>query len=451
MHSQSMLNRSRPLLAVSIFHRLRSVNLLWILCFCAFLLPITIGQFSVNYSFLLFPLLAVGIGGNLRKPDNAYLLFIAFYSLIFAIAAFVQVGLVNEFPRRAASFVLFMSIFVFTFVRIQAGTVEAFKTALIISAVCSCLAVLFAYFYVGGSSLDSELAKTIVGSQRYGFIYILAFWLIALSTPKRIWGEMFKFFGLVLVLLGAALTFSRATIIGLASSIALGIVVFTVRFAMGYVSVSPTQLAKRLALVVLAFGVTLLLMDALFSSVLEFYHARIVVFLSTPGAIEANLVNPAAPDGAGTYTSGGTRIYIWSNIVKFVAQNPSMGSGYLGVWILNLFGHWSGSAHNQYLDVLFRVGVIGFIIYVYLLYRIVRCLHYSYPALCWGFIGVLVYGIFHETFKESHGAFVLAFLLGAMSQVASAGGSSTARTTSRDLAAKCASLLRQTSRGWRHS
>jgi hypothetical protein len=208
-------------------------------------------------------------------------------------------------------------------------------------------------------------------------------------------------------------------------------------------------------------------MDALFSSVLEFYHARIVVFLSTPGAIEANLVNPAAPDGAGTYTSGGTqilipdgagtytsggtRIYIWSNIVKFVAQNPSMGSGYLGVWILNLFGHWSGSAHNQYLDVLFRVGVIGFIIYVYLLYRIVRCLHYSYPALCWGFIGVLVYGIFHETFKESHGAFVLAFLLGAMSQVASAGGSSTARTTSRDLAAKCASLLRQTSRGWRHS
>ena len=29
-----------------------------------------------------------------------------------------------------------------------------------------------------------------------------------------------------------------------------------------------------------------------------------------------------------------------------------------------------------------------------------------------GFIGVLVFGLFHETFKVSHGAFVLAFLIG---------------------------------------
>ena len=33
-----------------------------------------------------------------------------------------------------------------------------------------------------------------------------------------------------------------------------------------------------------------------------------------------------------------------------------------------------------------------------------------------GGFGVLIYGLFHETFKLSQGAFVLAFLLGMMNQ-----------------------------------
>jgi hypothetical protein len=37
-------------------------------------------------------------------------------------------------------------------------------------------------------------------------------------------------------------------------------------------------------------------------------------------------------------------------------------------------------------------------------------------GLFWGYIGVIIYGFFHETFKESHGGFILAFLIGMLNK-----------------------------------
>ena len=71
-----------------------------------------------------------------------------------------------------------------------------------------------------------------------------------------------------------------------------------------------------------------------------------------------------------------------------------------------------GSAHGQYNDVLFRTGFIGLGIYLYVLQKLGSYLYKIDLGLFLGFIGVLVFGLFHETFKVSHGAFVLAFLIG---------------------------------------
>jgi len=101
-------------------------------------------------------------------------------------------------------------------------------------------------------------------------------------------------------------------------------------------------------------------------------------------------------------------------IVEFVLHNPLTGSGYLGSWIL--FDDLSGSAHNQYLDVLFRTGIVGFFAYLWLLYRLLRFLKHNEPSLFFGVVGVLIYGLFHETFKLSQGAFILSFMLGMMVQ-----------------------------------
>jgi len=53
---------------------------------------------------------------------------------------------------------------------------------------------------------------------------------------------------------------------------------------------------------------------------------------------------------------------------------------------------------------------------LYLLYRFLKFLKFSEPSLFWGLIGVLIYGLFHETFKLSQGGFILSFMLGMMTQ-----------------------------------
>lgn len=48
-------------------------------------------------------------------------------------------------------------------------------------------------------------------------------------------------------------------------------------------------------------------------------------------------------------SSEGWRVYMFHIISDFVFNNPITGSGFIGSWIL--FYDYSGSAHNQYLDV----------------------------------------------------------------------------------------------------
>jgi O-antigen ligase len=164
----------------------------------------------------------------------------------------------------------------------------------------------------------------------------------------------------------------------------------------------------RVAATAAAAAGALWLLSIFFPLIFEFFDARLFTFLANRDAVEGNLADEE--------TSEGTRIFIWISILEFVAFNPLTGSGYLGVWVLRLFDESSGSAHNQFLDVLFRVGIVGFAIYLALLYRTAALLARHHAALLWGFVGVLAYGMFHETFKESQGGFVLAFLLGMMSQ-----------------------------------
>ena len=110
-------------------------------------------------------------------------------------------------------------------------------------------------------------------------------------------------------------------------------------------------------------------------------------------------------------TSQGYRIHMLFDIFNYVLNHPFNGSGFLGVWIM--FEDLTGSAHNQYADVLFRTGFIGLLTYIYLLYNVMVFLYKKDAGLFWGMIGVLIYGLFVETFKETQGAFILSFLIGA--------------------------------------
>jgi O-antigen ligase len=122
----------------------------------------------------------------------------------------------------------------------------------------------------------------------------------------------------------------------------------------------------------------------------------------------------SAYDFNSTETSEGYRVAMFYKVIEFISHNSFLGSGYLGVWIL--FDNLSGSAHNQYLDILFWTGILGFSAYVFLIQYLLQFLYLREPGLFWGVIGILIYGLVHETFKLSHGAFILVFLFGMMVQ-----------------------------------
>ena len=135
---------------------------------------------------------------------------------------------------------------------------------------------------------------------------------------------------------------------------------------------------------------------------LEYFSDRLFAFRLSDGTSNFDLSNPVSSEGY--------RIFLIKSILEYVAASPLFGSGYLGIWVILDDG--IGSAHGQYNDVLFRTGFIGLGIYLYVLQKLGSYLYKIDLGLFLGFIGVLVFGLFHETFKVSHGAFVLAFLIG---------------------------------------
>jgi O-antigen ligase len=142
-----------------------------------------------------------------------------------------------------------------------------------------------------------------------------------------------------------------------------------------------------------------------FAGVIKFYVSTLFSLKAADGENFWELSNPESSEGY--------RIYMLGKILEFVANNPFTGSGFLGVWIM--FEDGSGSSHNQFTDVLFRTGVFGFIAYCTLLYQLLAFLVRKAPDFFWGMLGVIIYGFMHETFKESQGSFLLAFLIGMFS------------------------------------
>ena len=113
-------------------------------------------------------------------------------------------------------------------------------------------------------------------------------------------------------------------------------------------------------------------------------------------------------------SSLGYRVYMHKLVFSETVRNPLTGSSFLGVW--SLFENKEGSAHSQYLDILFRIGALAFIAYLFFMYKITLFLYQKELGLFFGFIGVLTIGLFHETIKLSQGGFIYAFLFAIWTQ-----------------------------------
>lgn len=286
-----------------------------------------------------------------------------------------------------------MSLFSYCFIGIDSEMMASFKSAVIMIALYFSITTIFRYVSLGGAELGFS-AKGAVGSQRFGFVYIMAIWLLYHSRISLTVRNIF----LAVVSIGLLLTFSRSGIVTLIGSGGL----FAGYNILKWIKRPKTKTAVHGILFILGLAVAVVFIHKKFPVVFDFFNQRLFSHLTKEGASTINFEDET--------DSEGYRLFMIRTVLDFVFSNPLTGSGYMGVWIL--FPDHQGSTHNQYLDVLFRTGIFGFAAYIFLIYTMLKRIYSREPGLFWGTIGVLIYGLFHETFKLSQGAFILTFLLG---------------------------------------
>lgn len=379
-------------------------GLLTIGFFSAALIPFSIyigGQgISANYLFFISPILVLLAGKNLVKPQRLYLEFIAIYIAILCLATLYQYSLLNEIGRRLVSFIIFMGIFVFMFVKITPKMVVSFKISVILVSLYFSIYSIVSYILAGSDILGFS-AKDVVGTQRIGFIYIVAFWLLLLFKPSKMLLRSIKMGAVACIFFGMLLTFSRSTIVALVGSFTIYNFIHSYERLRGQQFIlSRSQMGIGSVLIALLF-----LIWIFFPVPLEFFAERLFSNTTAAGDPVYDFVNPNASEGY--------RVWVLKKVLDFLIHNPLTGSGYLGVWIAVDEGG-QGATHNQYSDVLFRTGIFGFLMYLYILFKLGKYLYWRHIDLFYGYVGVLIYGMFHETFKESQGAFMLSFMVGMM-------------------------------------
>ena len=373
--------------------------------FVVFSIPFSLGYgggSSANYSYIFFPILVILLNGKVKIPNRNIIMIILIFFIIFFIASLYQYDFYKYMYRRELSFIIFMSIFSYLFINITEEMVKAFKVAIVVFSCAFSLLKIGDYYLLnpeyGGDHPDFS-AKTVIGSQRHGFMYVFAFWILFFYESKLKSMKILKLACILIIILGLLNTFSRTAILTLLIS---AVIFFytTLSFKIRYLDLNSFLRFLKYCFI---FIVCCFFIIKYLPEHFNFYLDRIYYYF-LEGGFHKEIIASDSRD------SLGFRMNYLKKILNFVNHNPFTGSGFLGCWVM--YESLSCSAHNQYADVLFRTGYLGIFIYFYLLCRIFYYLKITNRDLFFGFIALLIYSIFHETFKLSHGAFLLTFLIG---------------------------------------
>lgn len=394
--------------------RLIGLTLLFAFFLTPFSLDIRNDRVSANYLFIFYPLIALMFGQKLKLPSKQIQALIGTYIFILVVCTIYQYEYLKYWDRRFISFVLFMSMFTFFFVKIDEEMGKAFKYAIILATLVYSLTSIGQYFYYGGAKAGYGTMIGLVQSQRYGFILLLGFWLVFFENTKKYTGFIIKVVTLAVIFNGLGLTFSRSSVAGLLVS--SGCVFLYFVFKNRLYDIRNIFLKNiSFLLMCLLIGITIIVISyQLIPDYFQYFSQRffkisIVPFREHVFFSDAYMAAYDTNEYFYKDTSEGYRIFMIGEIFNYLINSPLFGAGFLGVWVM--FDDLAGSTHNQLLDVMFRTGVVGILGFIYLFYRIIKYNIYMRDlATLVSLAGILAIGMFHETFKLSQGAFVFAFL-----------------------------------------
>lgn len=310
---------------------------------------------------------------------------VTIYTLVFLMGLVKM--LTNDFyyaQRVTFSYIVFVIPFMITFIKIEDNYFEKFKQAVIWGSVFYSVFQIYQLLNIGYQG-DFHKTKELIGSNRFGFIVIFAFFVLLFEKNFKFG---YKVFFLALMIVGLTLTFSRSSIV----AFGVAVIVMTV---MNFRKININYL---LGAFIFCLIVAFIFSGTIIGQIIDFFSNWLLSY------DKYNLTSQQSSEGY--------RFYVLGQILKYLTTNPLFGSNYAGLYLLyDEYRELGASAHNQYTDVLLRTGLVGFITYLFVLLKITKYYLRTNPGVFFGLVGILTYGMFHETFKMAHGSLIFAFLL----------------------------------------
>ena len=329
-------------------------------CICLFPFSITLlgSGASASYFFLFIPFFLLIKFGKIKNPGSDINLIIFIFTIFFFLNAFLQIDYWELTIRKIISFLLFFSVFCLVFFDISKNMERSFLIAIVL---VSLFFSLRSIYYLVQLDLNAVgfAAKGEVGSQRFGFIYLMAFWIVFFYKPIKMYHAWLKVASMSILLLGIFLTFSRSSIIGLIFSVFI--------YMFFFMKLSNVLKIKNFLWLILLLPIVIYLIyrfniDLILILIFDFFWERMFSLLTFSEAKSVELLNFSNPE-----SSEGYRLFLIQKIINYSSSN-FLGSGFLGIWII--LDDFIGSAHGQYNDILFRTGFFGLILYIYLLCKL---------------------------------------------------------------------------------
>jgi len=384
--------------------RLSSTTYFTILGFL-FSIPISFKGISANYLYLLLPFFLAFIQQSyitFRFSHCSQILLALFFS-IFVIS--LSILSISGLPLEPSAFggALFFATYIIPFlVRLKPPLLHGLIAGVLLFSIFYSIFSMISYLALGVFSTE---AKDLVGSQRTGFLLLFSLFYLSASLlfdyadalPRILAGRSNTLISILILLIGSLLTFSRSSVIALICTLVMFLFVYR-RQVSTDVKLNPKLIISLAILLIMPVSfVVIKPLTALF----DFYsHYLFASYLFDPDSLHSDLGNELS--------SGGTRLAIIKFSIGLIMDNPIIGNSFSGI---SRITPW-GSFHNQYFDIIVRSGIVlgGFILgaFIAILFRftfhpLTRLHHLAASS----FASTLIYGFFHETFRESQGAFLL--------------------------------------------
>jgi hypothetical protein len=275
------------------FHPGKSLLLkvFYILLFYIFITPFSLAidsqGVSANYLFVFFPIIVFLLKKQISLPPKKVVWLMLMLSLIFLYGLIFQVDSQDLFLRRSASFLVFMSVFALMFAKLDIDMLHSFKFAIILWALIDSSGRIIQFILIDGNNIGFY-AKGIIGTQRIGFVYLMAFWLMAMLKIQNNSFKIIKFIALYVLLAGVFITYSRSSFVGY-SATSVAYFLYIIAYLLKYSSSIKTAI-KKIFIKVFYKIILLMLVVVSFNGPMYFYGQTIFKFVvSTQAKLNSDL------------------------------------------------------------------------------------------------------------------------------------------------------------------